>query len=136
MVDFVVFDDDLTFREMLRKGLLKHGLHCAGYGAVDEFIESKQEAPEIFIVDLSMPDPTGVHWEFGGILNIARIREIYGSDTPIWVLTGYEDTRIERECLRHGADKVILKREGVMETAGDVSIHWTWRKKGNRRSFQ
>ena len=60
---------------------------------------------------------------------------LYPVMVPIWVLTGYDDARIERECLRSGANKMLFKREGVAETADDLSIHWNWRETGNRRRF-
>lgn len=135
MAHFVLFDDDPTFGSMFSKALLKHGLKCSPFDRVEAFLESGQERPDLFIVDLSMPDPSGVHWEFGGILNVSKIRQAFGDDVPIWVLTGYDDVRIERECVRSGANKMLFKREGVAETANDLSIHWLWRETGNRRRF-
>lgn len=135
MTQIVILDDDRTFASMLRKGLLKHGLLSHSFDRVEDYLQSDGDDPDLFIVDLSMPDPSGVHWEFGGLLNIAKLREARGARAPIWVLTGYDDGRIERECLRCGADKIIFKREGVMETADDVAIHWNRRVTGNRRSF-
>lgn len=135
VAQFVVFDDDVTFLQMFKKSLLKHGVQSRGFGTVEEFLSLGEGLPDLFLVDLSMADPKGVHWEFGGILNIDKLRQAVGPDVPIWVLTGYEDGRIENECMRKGADKVILKREGVYETASDVSIHWNRRITGDRRIY-
>lgn len=135
MAQFALLDDDRSFSRMMEKGLARHGLRCAAFQSVDAFLNDDELKPDLVIVDLSMPDPTGVHWEFGGLMNIAKLRESLPEAMPIWVLTGYEDSRIERECLRSGADKILHKADGVAETAEDLAINWFWRSKGDRRRF-
>ena len=136
MPQFVMFDDDQAFAIVLKKALLKHGLHCDVYARVDDFLENADQNVDLFMVDLAMPDPSGVHWEFGGLLNVSKVRDARGRDTPVWVLTGYDDARIERECRRNGADKVIFKGDDIGETADDIAIHWRWRNGDDRRRFR
>lgn len=131
MAHFVILDDDQTFARMLARGLNAHAItaeHYADFEALHAARHGADSPPaaeaDVFVVDLAMPDPSGVHWEFGGLLALKQLRETIGDEPMIWVLTGYEDPRIERECARNGANFVFFKSFGVAETAEDLAIAW------------
>ncbi|MEL6979427.1 MAG: response regulator [Pseudomonadota bacterium] len=144
MAHFVILDDDETFGRMLSRGLRSHEISSEHYSEFSALVAGRAACaaetpePDVYVVDLSMPDPNGVHWEFGGILALKQLRESVGEAAMIWVLTGYEDPRIERECCRNGANFVLFKSFGVAETAEDLALAWrdTAQKQKQRREAQ
>ncbi|MEM9726532.1 MAG: response regulator [Pseudomonadota bacterium] len=125
MTQFALLDDDAVFRRMMSRAFGKLGVDLVHAGDLESLtLQAEAAPPSVVLVDLAMPDPQGVHWRFGGLLNVRLARRRFGPGPQIWVLTGYDDTCIERECLRNGADHVIFKSMSVDDTAYDVFCAW------------
>lgn len=121
MTHVAMLDDDVIFVKDLRRALKKFGVSVEHFTDISDFaVGSRDFSPEVILVDLAMADPIGVHWEFGGLLNVKKLREVFGPTAMIWVLTGYDNPLIERECVRNGADLVLYKSNVMKFTAEDI----------------
>lgn len=125
MTNLAILDDDVDYVKNLRRYLKKFNLSLEHFSDISEFaVGSRTFAADVILVDLAMADPIGVHWEFGGMLNVKKLREVFGPNAMIWVLTGYDNPLIERECIRNGANLVLYKSAIMKFTAEDIYAAW------------
>lgn len=105
-IKVLLIEDDSADAELVKRSLRKSGasvhLHWARTLAAG-IAKLRDERFDIVLSDLSLPDCIGHD-------TIVSIRET-ASDTPIVVLTGLDDERVEYELLQSGVEDYVVKGE-------------------------
>jgi len=108
----LVVDDEKAVRDLMRRWLTREGYDVrTASGGEQALAQMRMEAPDVVLLDLSMP-------EMDGPTLLAGIREEYGS-LPIIVVTGYADSDLMSAALQYGPLVVLPKPvegERVVET--------------------
>jgi two-component system response regulator RegA len=98
----LVVDDDATLRERLAVAFRRRGYEVRTAGGHAEAIElAQQDSPELAVVDLRMPGPSG--------LELIRDLKAIDSETRIVVLTGYGSIATTIDAMRLGAVYYLQK---------------------------
>jgi two-component system, response regulator RegA len=98
----LVVDDDDVFRTRLVRAFIERGLDARGANCAGAAIHwASAESPELAVVDLRMPDRSGLE----------VVRELLAIDpaTSIVVLTGYGSIATALEAIRLGATHYLTK---------------------------
>lgn len=98
----LIVDDDDDFRERLVRAMRERGFDATGaadYAAAMAF--ARQESPELAIVDLRLPDATG--------LRLVQDLKTIDVSTLIVVLTGYGSIATAVESMKIGAANYLTK---------------------------
>lgn len=103
MTGFVaIVDDDLAVRRGLARLLGASAIRVRSFGSAREFLESlSADVPECLIVDLQMPEMTGL--ELQG--ELARL----GARIPTIVITAHNERGLRERCLAAGAAAYLVK---------------------------
>jgi len=108
MLAVLIVDDDRAFRTVLRT-LFEE---CSGFdncveaaNALEALDKSKQLAPNLAVVDFSMPEMNG--------LQLARQLKAREPALPIFMLTANYDVNIEKEALAFGITAVFSKLDDL-----------------------
>jgi DNA-binding NarL/FixJ family response regulator len=107
-VRVLVVDDHPAFRRALTSALrMADGFEVAGEagGGVAACREAESLDPDIVLMDLSMPDLSGID-------AMKRIHESQ-PDLPVVILTAHADEGVEREALEAGASGFLPKGSGL-----------------------
>ncbi len=98
----LLVDDDERLRERLAQALIKRGyaVRCAG-NYDDAMSIAKEISPELAVVDLRMPGPSG--------LELLRALKELDPETRIVVLTGYGSIATTIDAMRLGAVYYLQK---------------------------
>ena len=97
-----VVDDDPAVLKALSRLLRSRAFRTRTYGSGREFLAALQtDVPECLIVDLQMPDMTGL--ELQRQLNRAGIR------IPTIVITAHDEADMRELCAAAGAETYLLK---------------------------
>jgi DNA-binding NarL/FixJ family response regulator len=104
----LVVDDHPAFRRALTSALrMVEDIEVAGEagGGVAACEEAEQLHPDVIVMDLSMPDLSGID----------AMRRIHESqpELPIVILTAHADEGVEREAIEAGASGFIAKGTGL-----------------------
>ncbi|MFO0661267.1 MAG: response regulator [Polyangiaceae bacterium] len=106
MRSVMVVDDDDTFRAQLQRALSRRGYEVRSAANVDDALTmARQESPEMAVVDLRMPGPSG--------LDLVRELKTIDPTTAIVVLTGYGSIATAVEAMRLGAVHYLSKPADV-----------------------
>lgn len=100
----LLVEDDSLLRHAFRLLLEDAGYRIHEAGTAHEAIEiSREEAPDLVLLDLGLPDAPG--------LDVARTLRLYEptQDTPIIALTGRVGADEKRECLEAGCTSYLTK---------------------------
>ena len=102
-----VVDDDYRVREALSRLISSIGLRVAAFGSAAEFLESeKPDAPACLILDLELPDVSGLELQ----------QELAAGDAPpIVFITGYGDVPSSVRAMKAGAIEFLSKPFGEKE---------------------
>jgi two-component system KDP operon response regulator KdpE len=108
----LIVDDERQISRVLRTSLQSHGYDVqVAQDGLEAFAMFEQEAPDLIITDLSMPNMDG--------LELTRaVRRV--SDTPIIVLSVREQEATKIAALDSGADDYVTKPFGVPELMARV----------------
>jgi len=109
-VRVLVVDDHPAFRKALSSALgLVPDIEVAGEagGGIAALTEAEQLHPDIVIMDLSMPDLSGIE-------AMRRIHE-RRPDLPVVILTAHADDGVEREAREPGASGFLAKGTGLRD---------------------
>jgi len=108
----LVVDDEPPIRRLLRTSLDAQGYDVieAGTGA-DALLAVEREKPDLVILDLGLPDLSGVE-----VLRALRQR----SSLPVLILSVRDDERGKVEALDLGADDYVTKPFGVDELVARI----------------
>ncbi|CCK79255.1 PAS domain S-box protein [Desulfobacula toluolica] len=110
-VKILVADDDPFFREYLHKALgetERYSLREAVNGK-EAFLKIGQELPDLFILDIQMPDMDG--------LDVCRLLKEKSelSDIKVIIITGFPESFIVDEIVKMGFDKILAKPFTIIE---------------------
>jgi two-component system response regulator RegA len=98
----LIADDDLTLRERLGRAFRSRGYEVRLAGSHGEALElARQESPELAVVDLRMPGPSG--------LELVRDLLALDAETRVVVLTGYGSIATALDAVRLGAVHYLQK---------------------------
>ena len=103
----LVVDDEPPIRKLLRMGLNAHGYHTLEAPNGKTALELLDEAPDLIILDLGLPDIQG-----HDLLRTIRARN---ESVPIVVLSSREDEAGKVQALDFGADDYVTKPFGMDE---------------------
>jgi len=106
----LVVDDHQAFRHALTSALsLVDDIEVAGQagGGLAACQEAEQRDPDVIIMDLSMPDLSGID-------AMKRIHE-RRPDLPVVILTAHADDGTEREAREAGASGFVAKGTGLRD---------------------
>jgi DNA-binding NarL/FixJ family response regulator len=109
-VRVLVVDDHPAFRRALTSALrLVEDIEVAGEagGGVAACEEAAQLEPDVIVMDLSMPDLSGID-------AMKRIHESR-PDLPVVILTAHADEGVEREAFEAGARGFLAKGTGLRD---------------------
>ena len=109
-VRVLVVDDHSAFRNALSSALdLIPDIEVAGQaeGGIAALTEAEQLDPDIVIMDLSMPDLSGIE-------AMRRIHE-RRPGLPVVILTAHADDGVEREAREAGASGFLAKGTGLRD---------------------
>jgi FixJ family two-component response regulator len=96
-----VVDDDYRVREALSRLISSVGLRVAAFGSASEFLESeKADAPACLILDLELPDVSGLELQ----QELAA-----GAAPPIVFITGHGDIPSSVRAMKAGAIEFLSK---------------------------
>ena len=112
----LVVDDHPAFRHALSSALeMVDDIEVAGQagGGLAACHEAEQLDPDVIIMDLSMPDLSGID-------AMKRIHE-RRPDLPVVILTAHADDGTEREALEAGASGFVAKGTGLRDLV--VMLH-------------
>jgi NarL family two-component system response regulator YdfI len=112
----LVVDDHQAFRHALSSALeMVDDIEVAGQagGGLAACQEAEQLDPDVIIMDLSMPDLSGID-------AMKRIHE-RRPDLPVVILTAHADDGTEREALEAGASGFVAKGTGLRDLV--VMLH-------------
>jgi|SRR5579871_2644941 len=97
-----IVDDDMAVRKGLARLLGACAIRARSYASAREFLESlPTEMPECLIVDLQMPEMTGL--ELQG--ELSRL----GARIPTIVITAHNERGLRERCLQAGATAYLVK---------------------------
>jgi len=122
----LVIDDERGPRESLRM-LLKRDYDVTLAESVDRGMACLREiAPDLVILDLRMPDKSGID-------GLRELRQI-DSDIAVIILTGYGELETAREAIRHGANEYMKKPFDAREMMEAVDRNVARTRVNRRRS--
>jgi len=104
----LVVDDEDAFRQRLMRALADRGFEVSGADSVEAALAlARVETPECAVVDLRMPDGSG----------LTLLRDLHALDptTRIVVLTGYGSIRTALDAVRGGAVHYLTKPADLEE---------------------
>jgi FixJ family two-component response regulator len=97
-----IVDDDLAVRKGLARLLGASAIRARSFASAREFLDSlPAEVPECLIVDLQMPEMTGL--ELQG--ELTRL----GARIPTIVITAHNELGLRERCLAAGAAAYLIK---------------------------
>src|SRR5215831_2504827 len=97
-----IVDDDMAVRKGLARLLGASAIRARSFASGREFLESLAlETPECLIVDLQMPEMTGL--ELQG--ELSRL----GARIPTIVITAHNESGLRERCLANGAAAFLVK---------------------------
>jgi FixJ family two-component response regulator len=95
-------DDDASVRRALRRLLSASAFDIETYGSAREFLSSlEDELPQCLVVDLHMPDLTG--------LDLQHQLKRVGLTIPTIVITAHNEPGVRERCESAGAVNFLLK---------------------------
>jgi len=110
-----IVDDDPAVLESLEFMLQVAGYRVAAYGSAVLFIEDHMTRAACLILDLHMPQMTG--------LDLATRLRDEGRSIPILLVTGMPDSKVMADAARVGIEKVIEKPPTEDDLLSFVAAH-------------
>lgn len=97
-----IVDDEPSVRVALARLLDASSFETKTYATAREFIEATRKgAPECLVLDIHMPDFTG--------LDLQRYLQRTNKSIPIIIITAFDDTDIRERCAAYGATAFLTK---------------------------
>jgi FixJ family two-component response regulator len=112
-----IVDDDASVRKALARLLSFSDYHAQTYDSARQFLDSlPDQIPECLILDLQMPEMTGLELQ----AELARV----GLKIPTVVITAHSDAGFRESCCAAGAAAYLVKPldEATLLTAVDSAI--------------
>jgi FixJ family two-component response regulator len=109
-----IVDDDLAVRKGLARLLGASAIRARSFASAREFLDSlSAEVPECLIVDLQMPEMTGL--ELQG--ELGRL----GARIPTIVITAHNESGLRERCLAAGATAYLVKPLDARELIANIT---------------
>lgn len=101
-VRVAIVDDELSVRKALARLLSAASYEPLVYSSAGDFIESlRTDTPECLIVDIHMPDRSG--------LDLQKYLRRANRQIPTIIITAFDDAEIRAQCLASGASAFLTK---------------------------
>ncbi|WP_444996214.1 response regulator transcription factor [Aliikangiella sp. IMCC44359] len=119
ILTFIIIDDDVTYREVLTRSLIRLDCQVKHFAHPKEALEdiSMTDRP-IILLDLKLESDSGLRW-------VKKIRDA-NTMSQIILLTGYASISTAVEAIKLGADDYLLKPI----TAREILTHIKNKKSG------
>jgi two-component system response regulator EvgA len=102
----MVVDNNALIRESVRTRFEAHGFAvCDAVDGAEAIQQAKEQAPDLIILDLSMPVMNG--------LEAARALKVLMPQVPLLMFTNMAVSTMEREALAAGISAVVSKSEST-----------------------
>jgi FixJ family two-component response regulator len=109
-----IVDDDASVRRALARLLSASSFDITTFGSAREFLKSIKEAPpECLVVDLHMPEFTG--------LELQRHLVRAGIHIPTIMMTGYNEPGLRERCESAGAARFLVKPIDAKILIGEIN---------------
>jgi FixJ family two-component response regulator len=96
-----IVDDDLAVRKALARLLSASSFDVTTYGSAREFIDSENPAPQCLVLDLQMPEVSG--------LDLQHHLRRCGREIPTIFITAFNEPGLRERCLSAGASALLIK---------------------------
>jgi FixJ family two-component response regulator len=107
-------DDDASVRKALARLLSASSFEITTFGSAGEFLKSvKEAAPECLVVDLHMPDVTG--------LDLQRHLVRAGIHIPTIMITGHNEPGLRERCESAGIATFLVKPVDAKLLIGEIN---------------
>ncbi len=102
----LVVDDEIGVRDLLYDAFTREGYRVTTIGAAGQAVEAvSKEKPDLVLLDFNMP-------QMNGIEVLKRIRT-FGANIKVIMLTGIDDSDLEKEARLNGASGFLRKSLGI-----------------------
>jgi DNA-binding response OmpR family regulator len=108
----LIVEDDIPTAKLLEEALKMEGFEIEivtmakeAIEKLEEIREGKSEKPDLILLDLILPDQNGIE-----VLKEAK-KYSETKDIKIFALTNYSDPEMNKQLLKEGIDKIILKAQ-------------------------
>jgi FixJ family two-component response regulator len=109
-----IVDDDSSVRKALARLLAAHSFETKTYESAGDFLKSvAADTPECLVLDLHMPDITG--------LELQRYLRRAGITIPIVFITAYDEPGIRERCYNAGAAAFLIKPLNSVTLIGAIN---------------
>jgi FixJ family two-component response regulator len=109
-----IVDDDTAVRKALSRLLAAAAIPAQCYGSAREFLDSLASgAPQCLIVDLQMPEMTGLELQS----ELCRL----GARIPTIVITAHNESGLRERCLAAGAATYLVKPLDASELIASIN---------------
>jgi FixJ family two-component response regulator len=118
-------DDDASVRKALARLLSACSFEITTFGSAREFLKSvKAATPECLVVDLQMPEITG--------LDLQRHLVRSGINIPTIVITAHSEPGLRERCQSAGASAFLVKPLDGKTLIGEINsaVHRTHARRG------
>ena len=101
-IRIAVVDDDASVRKALARLLTASSFNTQTYGSAREFMDTgTQQPPQCLVLDLHMPEQTG--------LDLQHQLRRAGINIPTIIVTAYNEPGLRERCQQAGASAFLLK---------------------------
>jgi FixJ family two-component response regulator len=106
-------DDDASVRKAIARLLSASAFETRTYGSAQDFLNSLDtETPECLLLDINMPETTG--------LDLQRHMQSAGIDIPTIVITAFNTPGLRERCQSAGATGFLLKPIEGQQLIGEI----------------
>lgn len=113
--NYIIIDDDETYRQVLARSLEKQGNQVAHYGSPsDALLKVKNTTKPLILLDLKLNEDSGLRW-------IETLRK-NNPESYIILLTGYASISTAVEAIKLGANDYLAKPVTAREIVKHVEL--------------
>jgi FixJ family two-component response regulator len=107
-------DDDASVRKALARLLSASSFEITTFGSAREFLKSVKDAPpQCLVIDLNMPEVTG--------LDLQRHLVRAGIHIPTIMITGHNEPGLRERCVSAGASTFLVKPVDARTLIGEIN---------------